>query len=194
MIHKLKKKGEMMIKKFLFAIGVAFLVSSCTSSRMVLSTQGYREALDRAKENIRSSGYYQISEEQSETNTTVPGRLVEHKDNGHLVGVTQEMVNIKNVYETHLFVDSLGNEMWFRVALRPEGQHLLRVNLEGCQTSNYRDFEQLCGSQSAIRKEISMLKPDKEIKRFSLLKTVGAGALVTAGVIGALYLMTEVMF
>jgi hypothetical protein len=39
-----------------------------------------------------------------------------------------------------------------------------------------------------------MLKPDKEIKRFSLLKTVGAGALVTAGVIGVLYLMTEVMF
>ena len=51
MIHKLKKEGEMMIKKFLFAIGLAFLVSSCTSSRMVLSTQGYREALDRAKEN-----------------------------------------------------------------------------------------------------------------------------------------------
>ena len=183
-----------MKKKFLYAIGIAILVSGCTSSRMVLSTEGYRDALDRAKENIRNNGYYQISEEQSETNTTVPGRLVEHKDNGHLVGVTQEMVNIKNVYETHLFVDSLGNEMWFRVALRHEGQHLLRVNLEGFQTSNYKDFERLCGNQSAIRKEIGMLKPDKEIKRFSLLKTVGAGALVTAGVIGVLYLMTEVMF
>lgn len=182
-----------MMKKFLYAIGIAFLVSSCTSSRMVLSTEGYRDALDRAKENIRNNGYYQISEEQSETNTTVPGRLVEHKDNGHLVGVTQEMINITNVYETHLFVDSLGNEMWFRVALRPEGQHLLKVNLEGCQTSNYRDFEQLCGSQSAIRKEISMLKPDKEIKRFSLLKTVGAGALVTAGVMGGLFLLTEIL-
>jgi hypothetical protein len=54
-------------------------------------------------------------------------------------------------------------------------------------------FEQLCGSQSAIRKEISMLKPDKEIKRFSLLKTVGAGALVTAGVMGGLFLLTEIL-
>ena len=183
-----------MIKKFLFAIGVAFLVSSCTSSRMVLSTEGYRDALDRAKDNIRNNGYYQMSEEQSETNTTVPGRLVEHKEHGHLVNVTQEMVNVKHVYETHLFVDSLGNEMWFRVALRPEGHYLLSVNLEGCQTSNYKDFERLCGNQSAIRREISMLKPDKEVKHFSLIKTVGAGALVTAGVIGVLYLMTEVMF
>ena len=173
----------MMMKKFLYAIGIAFLVSSCTSSRMVLSTEGYRDALDRAKENIRNNGYYQISEEQSETNTTVPGRLVEHKDKGHLVGVTQEMINITNVYETHLFVDSLGNEMWFRVALRPEGQHLLRVNLEGCQTSNYKDFDRLCGSQSAIRREISMLKPDKEVKRFSLIKTVGAGALIAVGAV-----------
>ena len=183
----------MMMKKILYAVGIAILVSGCTSSRMVLSTEGYRNALDRAKENIRNNGYYQISEEQSETNTTVPGRLVEHKDNGHLVGVTQEMINITNVYETHLFVDSLGNEMCFRVALRPEGQHLLKVNLEGCQTSNYKDFEQLCGSQSAIRKEISMLKPDKEIKRFSLLKTLGAGALVTAGVMGGLFLLTEIL-
>ncbi|MBO7201808.1 MAG: hypothetical protein J6V54_10510, partial [Bacteroidales bacterium] len=95
----------------------------------------------------------------------------------------QEMVNIKNVYETHLFVDSLGNEMWFRVALRPEGQHLLRVNLEGCQTSNYKDFDRLCGNQSAIRREISMLKPDKEVKRFSLIKTVGAGALIAVGAV-----------
>jgi hypothetical protein len=173
----------MRMKKILIAIGVIFLMSSCTSSRMVLSTEGYRDALDRAKENIRNNGYYQISEEQSETNTTVPGRLVEHKDNGHLVGVTQEMVNIKNVYETHLFVDSLGNEMWFRVALRHEGQHLLRVNLEGFQTSNYKDFERLCGNQSAIRREISMLKPDKEVKRFSLIKTVGAGALIAVGAV-----------
>lgn len=181
------------MKKILIAIGMTFIMSGCTNSRYVLSTEGYTDAMDRVKADIASHGYYQISEERSKTNTTVPGQLIEHKDNGHLVGVTQEMINITNVYETHLFVDSLGNEMWFRVDLRPEEQHLLRVNLDGCQTTNYKDFEKLCGNQSAIRKEISMLKPDKEVKRFSLIKTVGAGALVTAGVMGGLFLLTEIL-
>ena len=183
----------MMNKKFLFAIGIACIMSSCTSSRFVLSNEGYQEAMDRAKENIRNHGYYQISEERSETNTTVPGRLIEHKDGGHLVGVTQEMINVKHIYETHLFVDSLGNEMWFRMALKPEGRHLLSVYLDGCQTSNYRDFDKLCGNKSAIKREVNMLKPDTEIKKFSLIKTVGAGALATAGAIGLLFFVTEIL-
>lgn len=183
----------MTMKKILFAIGIAFVMSSCTNSRFVLSNEGYAEAIERAKESIRNQGYNQISEERSETNTTVPGRLIEHTVHGHVVDVSQEMVNVKQIYETHLFVDSLGNEMWFRVALRPEGQHLLSVYLDGCQTSNYKDFDKLCGNKSAIKREVSMLKPDTEVKHFSPTKTVWAGVLGVAGAIGLLYFTTEIL-
>lgn len=153
----------MVMKKFLLAIGIAGLMSGCMSSKMVYSTDGYKGAIERAKADIRSYGYYQISEERTEDNNVVPGRVILFKENGEVSGATQEMVNVRTVYETHFFVDSLGNEMWFRVAMRPKGEYLIKISLDGCQTSNYRDYEKLCGSSSAIRRTVDNMQPDVKL-------------------------------
>ena len=144
------------MKRLALLIGITCLLSSCQTSVDVISRNAYSNTIEQIKKEVDNMGYALVGYE-SENRVSVEVAESEYIYNS---GYSQRMDNIQYIHETYYFKDDNGNELSFKTVLRPEGEILLNVSMEGCKTSNIKDYTKLCGNNSPIKKQISNLKPD----------------------------------
>ncbi len=88
--------------------------------------------------------------------------------------------------DTYRFADSLGNTMSYSVSYSAkqtkEGiQYVEHLEMCGCETSNPKDYERLCGDDSFVRQQINIVPKDQEMEVENYNKTVLLAVGVTIG-------------
>ena len=149
------------MNKIFFAIGVGVMcvLVGCTSPRMVYSSADNEKAMERTKADIALQGYKQKRRETSMSCTTESVKEFEHLKDVLQMDKNQDKVSVLKKSQTYFFMDSLGNELSFKTEMIVEGSYYLTMSLSGCYTSDTNDYERLCGSSSALMREIGELKP-----------------------------------
>ena len=150
----------------LLLIGVSVLFSSCMSTIDVTSRNAYDNAIEQAKGELAEMGYVMVGIDSENRISVEVGETV-----GTTTGYSQRMDNVKYVYETYYFKDDNGNELSFKTVLKPQDEILLKVSMEGCKTSNSKEYAKLCGYGSPIKKHVSNLKPDTTMKVLDMANT-----------------------
>lgn len=89
--------------------------------------------------------------------------------------------------DTYRFADSIGNTMNYSVSYQAkqtqEGiSYVERVELCGCETSNPKDYEKLCGNESAV-KQINELPLDQKVEKVNVPNTTLAASGVILGLL-----------
>ena len=154
------------MRKFTLLIAIVCLLSSCTTTINVISKNAYNNAIEQAKKEIAEMGYSPVGIDSENRTSVEVGETVEYTYQGNTTGYSQRMENVQYVHETYYFKDDYGNELSFKTVLKPQGEVLLNVSLEGCRTSSTKDYPKLCENNSPIKKQISNLKPDTTIEVF----------------------------
>ena len=152
------------MRKMLLLIGVSVLFSSCMSTIDVTSRNAYNNAIEQAKGELAEMGYVMVGIDSENRTSVEVGETVKYAYQGATAGYSQRMDNVKYVYETYYFKDDNGNELSFKTVLKPQDEILLKVSMEGCKTSNPKEYAKLCGYGSPIKKHVSNLKPDTTMK------------------------------
>lgn len=172
------------MKKILLLIGVVSLLSSCKTTVNVVSRNAYDNAIEQVKGEFAGMGYVSIGVDSENRTSVEVGETVKYTYQGATAGYSQRMDNVKYVHETYYFKDDNGNELSFKTVLKPQDEILLNVSMEGCKTSNAKDYAKLCGNESPIKKHVSNLKPDTTMEVFDMANTyLLIGGLTLVGTI-----------
>ena len=159
------------MKKVLLIIGMISLLSSCATMMVDgVSVNAYDKAIENAKRNYAEMGYMERGANKAVRTNVEAGEVVTHYNKGY-TSSTQFIDNVPYIYETYYFQDSTGNELSFNTLLKPaeDNEILLGISLEGCVTSNYKDYAKLCGDISPIKRELSNIKPDTTCKMYTTI-------------------------
>ena len=160
--------NKYIMKKVLLIIGMISLLSSCATMMVdLVSVNAYDKAIENAKRNYAEMGYMERGANKVVRTNVEAGEVVTHYNNGY-TNSTQLMTNAQYIYNTYYFQDSIGNELSFNTLLKPveDNEILLEITLEGCVTSNYKDYAKLCGDNSPVVRELSNIKPDTIVEVF----------------------------
>lgn len=156
-------------------MGIICLLSSCTMMVDAISVDAYDKAIENAKKSYAEMGYMERGSNKAVRNNVEAGELVTYYNKGY-TSSTQLIDNVPYIYETYYFQDSTGNELSFNTLLKPaeDNEILLGISLEGCVTSNYKDYAKLCGDISPIKREISNIEPDTMMRTHDVMGTIVA--------------------
>lgn len=143
-----------------------------------------RATLDNAMVGIKSEynakGYHLTSQQ---TGQAISTQISNTRDARNSI---YEADNANAKVDAYSFQDSIGNTLKFAIAyneaLQGGTMYLLDVNTIGCEVSNPRDFESLCGDGSPIDK-IRLIPQDKPVEVGDAAKTQ---KLIVYGAYGAL--------
>ena len=158
-------------------IRVVFSLTSCTTTYSVTSKASLDKALDNVAIELRSRGYYPAGTSTDTKNeVTVTGQSY-----SKYTGYGTRMDNNYITSDTYRFSDTIGNTMNYTVSyqLRNQGNFVYVTDLQvkGCETSNVKEFANLCGSSSPT-KIIENLPQDSSVELYDESKTyVFAGLL-----------------
>ena len=90
-------------------------------------------------------------------------------------GFGTAMANLFITQDTYRFADSLGNTLSYSVLYSAKqtskGESYVEgVEVCGCESSNPKDYERLCGKESTI-KQINTISKDLQIERLNVMDT-----------------------
>lgn len=170
-LHPTQIRVEQMKLRYLFIpTMVLFSLTSCTTTYSVMSKASLDKALDNVAIELRSRGYYPAGTSTDTKNeVTVTGQSY-----SKYTGYGTRMDNNYITSDTYRFADTIGNTMNYTVSyqLRNNGSFVYVTDLQvkGCETSNVKEYANLCGSSTPIR-IIENLPPDSSIELYDENKT-----------------------
>lgn len=96
--------------------------------------------------------------------------------------------------DTYRFADEEGNTMNYSVSYSAKetidgDPYIEDIEVCGCETSNPKDYEKLCGNESIV-KQISSLPKDQEIKKMNVMNTTLAVSGIAVGLTVLITLIT----
>ena len=148
---------------------VATTLASCTTTRYGMKRTTLDVAMDDIKEEYLAKGFYLTSEL---TGQSISAQISNTRDARNSV-YDADLANAK--VDAYSFQDSIGNTLNFAIAyneaLNGNTMYLLDVNTIGCETSNPKDYESLCGKNSPIAK-IKQIPQDEKVKVGDAKKTI----------------------
>lgn len=147
-------------KRIIYFMAVVISLSSCTTTRYGMTLASLDDAMDGIKEEYSAKGYYLTSEL---TGQAISTQISNSRDARNSIYMADNANAKADVYS---FQDSIGNTLKFSIAyneaLQGNTMYLLDVSTIGCETSNPKDFELLCGKNSPLA-EIKRIPQDKEV-------------------------------
>ena len=128
------------------------------------------KAIDIVAIELKSQGYYPAGTSTDTKNeVTVTGQSYsKYSGYGTLMG------NNYITSDTYRFADTTGNSMDYTVSYQLKNKdgffYVTDLQVKGCETSNVREYENLCGPKSPT-KTITNLSPDSSVSLFDENKT-----------------------
>lgn len=166
---------------------VPFGLSSCMDTFYATKKTTFEKALTSVQTQMTNDGYKVVGS-NSETKNNV---YVSATSYSRYTGYGSKMENNFVTQDTYRFADEEGNTMSYSVSYSAkqtsEGiPYIEDIEVCGCETSNPKDYERLCGNESTV-KQINLLPKDQEIKIMNVMNTT----LAVSGIaIGATLLIT----
>lgn len=160
---------------FLFAS--ATLLTGCGSTYSVTSKSMFNKTVNEVKADLAKQGY-NLSGSNTETKNNV---YVEGTSYSRYAGYGSKMANDFVTTDTYHFTNEDGSTMSFSVAYKVnrdvfDGRaYVTEVSTVGCETSDARQYDMLCGNNSPVKK-LGELPKDASIE---VPDVVGNTLLVT---------------
>ena len=171
------------------ALGTIIL-ASCTNTRLVTSKATFDKSINEVKAELAQQGYAP-SGSSSDTKNNV---YVEGTSYSRYTGYGSKMANDFITTDTYRFTNEDGNTMNFSVSYKAKQNgeliYVTDVNTAGCETSNAKLYNTLCGSSSPIKK-LDNLPQDASFEETDIMKTtlaVTGGSILTGVLIGLMML------
>ena len=154
-----------------FSIMTLLCMSSCTTTYPVTSKALLDQALNHVAIELKKDGYYLAG---SSTDTKNDVRITGQSYSNYS-GYGTRLDNNYITSDTYRFADTIGNSMNFTVSykkLKLNNGLIFVTNLQvkGCETSNVKEYTNLCGSNSPI-KRLDNLPHDTSVSLYDANKT-----------------------
>lgn len=170
-------------------VGV-FALTSCTNTRQVTSKKTFDKTVEEVKSDLVKQGYAP-SGSSTDTKNNV---YVEGTSYSRYTGYGSKMANDFVTTDTYRFSSDDGSTMQFSVSYKAKNNgnliYVTEVTISGCETSNTKQYESLCGSSSPIKKIDRMPQDasfeEKDVMRTTLAVTFGS---ILAGVLLGLMML-----
>ena len=176
---------------FLLSIFATLCLSSCTTTYNVISKSALDKSVNQVSSEMEKYGYYPAGNSSDTRNeVTVTGQSYSKYS-----GYGTKMNNNYITSDTYRFADTVGNTMNFTIGyqLRRSDNGLFyvtEVEVKGCETSNVKDYNKLCGANSP-KHLIETLPADQSVEIYDEAKTytlIGVLSLIAVIPITLLYL------
>ena len=182
------------MKRKVLSVCIALLgtviFASCTNTRLVTSKATFDKSINEVKAELAQQGYAP-SGSSSDTKNNV---YVEGTSYSRYTGYGSKMANDFITTDTYRFTNEDGNTMNFSVSYKAKQNgeliYVTEVNTAGCETSNAKLYNTLCGSSSPIKK-LDNLPQDASFEETDIMKTTLAvtGDSILAGVLIGLMML-----
>ena len=155
----------------MFASAVV-LLSSCTTTYPVTSRSTFDKTIDEVKSDLAKQGYAP-SGSSTDTKNNV---YVEGTSYSRYTGYGSKMANDFVTTDTYRFSHEDGSTMSFSVSYKANQDptkgliYVTEVSTAGCETSNAKQYDVLCGSNSPIKK-LNTLPQDASIEKTDVMGT-----------------------
>lgn len=174
-LKKMRKSSLLML------LCVLFSFSSCMKTFYATKRTTFEEALTSVQTQMNKDGF-KIVGSNSETKNNVYVSAISYSQ---YTGYGSKMENNFVTQDTYRFADEEGNTMSYSVSYSAkqtnEGvSYIEGIEVCGCETSNPKDYERLCGNESII-KRINSLPKDQEIEQLDVMGTTLAVSGITIG-------------
>lgn len=170
------------------ALGTLIL-ASCTNTRYVTAKSTFDQTVNEVKSDLAQRGFAP-SGSSTDTKNNV---YVEGTSYSKYSGYGSKMANDFVTTDTYRFTNDEGNTMNFSVTYKAKQNgnliYVTDVSTAGCETSNAKQYDSLCGSGSPIKK-LDKLPQDATFEEIDVMGTTLAvtGISLLAGVLLALML------
>lgn len=168
-----------------FSLAVVLGMTSCMDTFYVTQRTTFDAAIKSVQSQMANRGYYLNG---SSTNTRNEA-VVTDVSYSRYSGYGTAMANVFITQDTYRFADSLGNTINYSVSYQAkqtkEGtQFVENVELCGCETSDPKEYEQLCVQEVKL-KQLNDLPKDQKIRIPNVTNTL----LAATGILLALTLI-----
>ena len=157
---------------------VLFGMTSCKDTFFVTPRTTFDRSIKEVQYQLAEQGY-----DLSGTSTNTRNEAVVTGQSYSEVGYGFMMENNFITQDTYKFTDSLGNTMNYSLSYQAKQSdddvpYVDHVALCGCETSNPKDYERMCGD-AAVVKQLNNMPQDRQVKVLNKTKTY----LATSGII-----------
>ncbi len=169
---------------------VLFGMSSCMDTFYVTKNATFDKAVCSVQSQLAIQGFDLTGTSTNTRNEPV----VTGVSYSEYTGYGSAMKNNYITQDTYRFADSLGNTMNYSVSYQArrtaQGEAFVEnIELCGCETSNPKDFERMCGDESVV-KQFNSLPKDQMVKRINAINTYLVGGGITVGLLLLLLALT----
>ena len=173
-----------MRKYYLLFLFVLFGMTSCMDTYYVTSKATFDNAIRTVQTQMEERGF-----NLNGTNTITRNEPVVTGVSSSESGFGTAWANNYFTQDTYRFSDSLGNTMNYSVIYKAyqtdEGDsYVVYPEVCGCETSNPKDYDNMCGEESVV-KQINNLPKDQTVNKVNLVNT----SLAVTGVLAGLSLV-----
>ena len=179
-------------RRMMLLLASAVILSSCTNTYYVTSKKTFDDEVASVKSDMAKKGY-SLSGSNTETKNNV---YVEGTSYSRYTGYGSKMANDFITTDKYRFSDESGNTVDFSVSYKAKQDastglvYVTEVSTAGCETSNAKLYDEMCGSNSPIKK-IDALPQDASIEVTDVMATT---LLVTGlSVVGSLLLCLMIL-
>ena len=162
-------------------LGVLIGFTSCMDTFYATKQSTFEKALTSVQTQMNNDGY-EVVGSNSETKNNV---YVSATSYSRYTGYGSKMENNFVTQDTYRFADEEGNTMNYSVSYSAKQTsdgvpYIQDIEVCGCETSNPKDYERLCGHESLV-KQINNLPKDQELKQVNVANTTLAITGITIG-------------
>lgn len=171
-----------MKKLFFILMSIASIVmSSCTTTMQTISTSNYLGEIDKVNNSLVSMGYKLSGKTHDEKNEVYVSSISYSTKSGY----GSAMNNDYYWYDTYRFTDDKNNTASYQVKYKcrkddREGVYVSNVSVMGCDCSDTRDYNHICGVYG-ITNALNYIEKDQvstfddHVANYLLGYTIGIG-------------------
>ena len=154
-------------------------MTSCMDTFYVTQKATFDKAIQSVQSQMAQNGFSSTGSNTNTRNETVVTGVSYSKYTGY----GSAMANNFITQDTYRFADTLGNTMNYSVSYSAKQSdngipYVENIEVCGCETSNPKDYERLCGNESFV-KQINNVPKDQEIKQINVMNTTLAATGIT---------------
>ena len=171
-----------MRKIYLFSLlSVVFCMTSCMDTYYVTKKTTFDNAISSVQSQIASQGFSSTGSNTNTRNNLYAAGTSYSKYTGYGTMMENNFVT----QDTYRFSDADGNTMNYSVSYSAKQTsdgipYVENLELCGCETSNPKDYERLCGNNSVV-KQINDVPKDQKVEKLNVMNTTLAITGITLG-------------
>ena len=172
-----------------FCLAVTLGMSSCMDTYYVTQRTTFDAAIKSVQTQMADNGFYSTGSNTNTRNEPIVTGVSYSKYTGYGTAMDNNYIT----QDTYRFADTLGNTMNYSVSYMAKRtndgvSYVENLELCGCETSNPKDYERLCGNESIV-KQINHVPIDQKVKKINVMNTALAVTGITLGLSIIIYLI-----